>query len=219
MYFLGIESATDACSVVLYKNEQLIDIKYTEKPKTHSQYLTTFIEHLLQKNRISVELLSAIAVSAGPGSFTGLRIGMSTAKGMAYALDIPLILIPSTTVAAYSGLEYLSKCSAIVAGIVDAPYQEIYVQFFELKNNELIPCSDPKHFVVSHDTLLPYLEPNKTLYLIGKGADKVKSYYKDNFEVVAIETEQNMKNLGNWLLDAYHAKNFADLDLAQPLYI
>lgn len=221
MYFLGIETATDACSIVLYHNTNLIAIEYTDQPKAHSQYLTSFIQNVLQNAHLSISQLDGIVLSSGPGSYTGLRIGMSTAKGIAYALDIPIMLMPSTMVAAYSGLSYVSQKDAILIGIVDAPNKEIYLQTFTLKQQYLLPHTEPIHRIVE-DNIFTSLNINtsQSIYLSGKGASKIKALFPDNSNIHLIEqAKQDMQNIGQWIIHAYQNKNFCDIELSEPLYV
>ena len=93
-YILSIETATKSCSIALAKDEQLIDcFEEVSEKYSHSEQLTVFIQDILAKHHLSTKDLEAIAISSGPGSYTGLRMGVSTAKGLCYALDIPLISI------------------------------------------------------------------------------------------------------------------------------
>ena len=90
---LNIESSTEVCSVTLSENGNLLHSRENTDGLNHSKLLTAFIEEIFQENKLSLNALNAIAVSKGPGSYTGLRIGVSVAKGLCYALNIPLIAI------------------------------------------------------------------------------------------------------------------------------
>ena len=90
---LSIETATPVCSVALAKDHEVIALKESTKKNSHSEIVTVFIEELLRENHFAFSGLDAVAVSKGPGSYTGLRIGVSTAKGLCYALDIPLLSV------------------------------------------------------------------------------------------------------------------------------
>ncbi len=221
MYFLCIETATEACSVVLYHNEKLVSAEYTDTPKAHSKSLTAFIEKVLQKGNITPTQLNGIVVSAGPGSYTGLRIGMSTAKGLAYGLDIPIMLIPSTAVIAYSGVYYIQKGEATVIGIIDAPNRELFIQVFTLNDGTLNFEHSPQHVFVTEDILSQLkIDTDNPVYLSGKGASKIKEFYADNKNVVVLEdVKQDMQNIGYWIMETYKNKVFADVELCEPLYI
>ena len=117
---LCIETATTNCSVALSVDGKVIALKEDYNNKySHAERLHIYIEEILQKNNISKEQLDAIAVSKGPGSYTGLRIGVSAAKGLCFALDIPLISIPTLDALAYQVKE---KNGAIVS-MLDAQWQ------------------------------------------------------------------------------------------------
>ena len=95
MNCIAIETSTNICSVALFRDQNLIKIKEINKPRIHSKELGTMISNLIKESKIKVDNLNFIALSIGPGSFTGLRIGSSLAKGMAYALKIPIVMVPT----------------------------------------------------------------------------------------------------------------------------
>ena len=105
---LCLETATEVCSVALYRDEILLGIKESSDRNVHSSLLTGFIESVTKESGIQLKELDAIAVSMGPGSYTGLRIGVATAKGLCYALDKPMIAV-STLQAMAVGISYKSK--------------------------------------------------------------------------------------------------------------
>ena len=95
MNCIAIETSTNICSAALFRNKNLIRIKEINKPRAHSKELGIMINNLIKESKIEVDILDFIALSIGPGSFTGLRIGSSLAKGMAYALKIPIVMVPT----------------------------------------------------------------------------------------------------------------------------
>src|SRR5690606_33522786 len=101
-YILQIDTATEVCSVSLSANGEVVDTVQTDVPNQHASRLTVFVEEILHRNHVAYTDLVAIAVSMGPGSYTGLRIGVSTAKGLCYSLDRPLIAV-NTLKAMYDG--------------------------------------------------------------------------------------------------------------------
>lgn len=105
-YILHLETATKVCSVALSKNGVLVGIKETEEDGySHGENLNLFIQHVLRQEGIEIKQLSAVSLASGPGSYTGLRIGAATAKGLCYALGIPMIAIDSLTSLAALGSE------------------------------------------------------------------------------------------------------------------
>ena len=123
---LSIETSTEVCSVAIHNQELLIAEKESVEAYSHAERLAPLIEEILKDNNISRKELTAIAVSAGPGSYTGLRIGISTAKGLCYALDIPLITIGTLE----SMLESIkdNNVSNLLCPMLDARRMEVYCQ-------------------------------------------------------------------------------------------
>ena len=95
MNFLAIETATDVCSAALFFDNKIADIKTSTEPKAHSKNLAVFVQKIIRKNELSISELDGIAVSSGPGSYTGLRIGFSLVKGMIFPFNLPVIMVPT----------------------------------------------------------------------------------------------------------------------------
>ena len=126
---LNIETATKSCSVALAKDGQLLDcIEEVSEKYSHAEQLTVFIQDILAKHQFSTKDLDAVAISSGPGSYTGLRIGVSTAKGMCYALDIPLISV--STLEAMAQVVKDDYAEHILCPMIDARRMEVYCAFF-----------------------------------------------------------------------------------------
>ena len=133
-YILNIETATKNCSVSLGKDGQLLDlIEYAGEGYSHAEKLHVFIKEILEKNKLETGRLSAIAVSKGPGSYTGLRIGVSAAKGLAFALDIPLISVGTLESLAHK----INTRDAYIIPLLDARRMEVYSAVYD-ENYRLI---------------------------------------------------------------------------------
>jgi tRNA threonylcarbamoyladenosine biosynthesis protein TsaB len=172
---LHIETATDICSVSLSKNGKQIDIQEKSEERSHASTLTVFINEIFERNRLSANELSAVAVSMGPGSYTGLRIGVSVAKGICYGTDIPLIAIP-TLEAMYIGLRdklhlenHEIPGNSIFAPMIDARRMEVYMSMF---NSEGVVVRETSAIVVEPETFNDILRNNK-IYFFGTGAAKL----------------------------------------------
>ena len=137
-YILNIETATKNCSVSLSNNGQTVAVKeLCEEQFSHAEKLHLFIKDVLQTAGISLTHLKAIAVSKGPGSYTGLRIGVSAAKGLCYALNIPLIAVDTLAVL----VERVSVESGIIVPMIDARRMEVFTQTFR-KNKEAVTAAE-----------------------------------------------------------------------------
>lgn len=133
---LALETSSEACSVALWCENRL-DSLYQHAPRQHGELLLPMVKKVLDNSNILLKDLDAIAVSIGPGSFTGLRIGVSVAKALAFSVDIPVIGISSLASLAYHLLK-ASTGKALVA--LDARQQEIYWGAYSLENNKLVAC-------------------------------------------------------------------------------
>ena len=174
---LCIETGTDICSVALAKDGEMIALRESDLGKDHARKVGLFTQELLHENNIEPEELDAVAVGKGPGSYTGLRIGVSFAKGLCYALGIPLIAIDS--------LRSLAAClvEEVEAGIVDieewervalcpmidARRMEVYAELFDTALN---PTSEVVAEVVHDRSFCEVLLENKKLVIFGNGAPK-----------------------------------------------
>ena len=171
---LHIETATDICSVSLAKDGKLVDIREKSEQRSHAGILTVYIREMFEKNCLSASNLSAVAVSMGPGSYTGLRIGVSVAKGICYGANIPLIAV-STLEAIYTGmrdklLHEKAEISAdtFFAPMIDARRMEVYVSIFNAAG-EIV--KNTSAVVVEADSFNSYL--SHQVYFFGTGSDKL----------------------------------------------
>tara|TARA_B100000902_G_C27185536_1_gene851142 strand:- start:55 stop:732 length:678 start_codon:yes stop_codon:yes gene_type:complete len=134
--FLALETTTRNCSVALFDNEKLIKLKEkVSKEYSHAEQLTLFIEDVLKRSDISLQELDGIALSSGPGSYTGLRIGTSTAKGLCYSLDIPLVSVSTLKAMAYGMSK--KRDFQIYCPMIDARRMEVFASFYDKSNNEI----------------------------------------------------------------------------------
>lgn len=171
---LNIETATKNCSVGLSKDGKCIALKeLAEQNFSHAEKLHVFIEELLQEANLKVEDLKAIAVSQGPGSYTGLRIGVSAAKGLCYALSIPLIAVDTLEVIARKINPEVSGENGIIIPMIDARRMEVFSAFFDVNYTKI---RDTKAEVIDASS---YQEISETLHLVGDGAMKFKDVLTD----------------------------------------
>lgn len=165
---LCLETATTNCSVALSKDGNLLALKEDGSNNySHAEKLHVFIDEILKENKLKATDLNAIAVSKGPGSYTGLRIGVSSAKGLCFSLDIPLISVPTlTSLAAKVALE-----TGFVIPMLDARRMEVYSSVFD---RGLKQIRETKAEILNENSFADYLENNKTVF-IGNGVEKFKT--------------------------------------------
>ena len=163
---LCIETATTNCSVALGKNGKLLALKEDYSSNySHAERLHLFIEEILKENDLKPANLSAIAVSKGPGSYTGLRIGVSAAKGLCFALDLPLIAIPTLRSLA---LQVKQEKDGFIIPLLDARRMEVYTAGFTSENKKVF---DTRAEILVPDSFSKYLE-NANVTFIGSGVEK-----------------------------------------------
>ena len=210
---LSIETSTTNCSVALSENGNLIALKEDNNDGySHSESLHIFIEELLTNQNTSLNKLDAIVVSKGPGSYTGLRIGVSTAKGLSYALGIPLIAI--NTLDSLSA-EIKTDTPCYIVPMLDARRMEVYTATFNEKNN----CIEPTKALILDETSYSHLlEKQKTIF-IGNGVAKFQEICSHPNAEFIPRTLPSAKSLCALANEKYKAKDFEDVAYFEPYYL
>lgn len=175
---LCLETATSLCSVALCNDRSVISLKESDEGRSHASLLTLFIDELLREAGIRTTDLEAVAVSKGPGSYTGLRIGVSVAKGIAYAASIPLIGI-DTTYSMFRG--YISKTETmketdLFCPLLDARRMEVYYSVFDVKGNTVRPI---RAEVIGKESFSD-IPDDSGIYFFGDGSGKCEDIIKRN---------------------------------------
>ena len=174
---LLIETATQICSVALAVDGKVVARRESDTPNAHSTCLSVFIDEVLKESHLTSRDLGAVCVSAGPGSYTGLRIGVSTAKGFCYALGIPLLSVP--TLLSMAALYYRQHPDyhGLVCPMIDARRMECYTMIVErelrMKNEELRILRDTSADVIEAGCFDEWLTRGEVMF-IGDGAEKTK---------------------------------------------
>lgn len=208
---LNIETATKNCSVSLALNGITLSFReLAEQNFSHAEKLHVFIEELLAENNQTFTDLHAVAVSQGPGSYTGLRIGVSSAKGFCYALNIPLIALDT--------LEVLSRKISIIEGIIipmiDARRMEVYSAFFD-KNHQLTRNVEAE--IIDTNS---YAEINETIHLVGDGIAKFKEVLvNEKFVFHDDEVYPSSKEMSFLSFEKYKISDFVDVAYFEPYYL
>lgn len=218
---LCIESGTNTCSVALGLGQELLSIRENHEPNNnHAKNLTLFTQQILKEQGLKASDLAAVAVSKGPGSYTGLRIGVSAAKGICYGANIPLIAIGSLNAMAYGALLWLNDSMPnlqpnIICPMIDARRMEVYTQQFN-PNGKSITEVEAK--ILDEQSFSLVLKSNKVLFL-GNGSPKAKdllksenAYFVDDF----LPSARYMIPLATARLNQ---NEFEDVAYFEPLYL
>lgn len=219
-YILSIETATNLCTVSLANHGETLFSIVGEEPNLHATKLTVFVQEVVERAGLTFADLSAIAVSKGPGSYTGLRIGVSTAKGLCYALDIPLIANNSLE-ALVAG--YMEKFGADLDGevllcpMIDARRREVYTALFDAQGREL---SETHALIVDETTFNSYLEQGKQLILFGSGADKFAETFAHIPAITVVPAFDSLASHQDRMAYAkFQAAAFEDVAYFEPFYL
>ena len=211
-YILNIETATKNCSVSVAKDGEIVAItELNESGFSHAEKLHQFISDVINQANITFSNLKAIAVSKGPGSYTGLRIGVSAAKGLCFALDIPLISVNT--------LQSLAESVIISEGykipMLDARRMEVYSAVYDEQNNLK---EDVTATIISEDSFLNFLEKN-TVYFFGDGADKCKEILTHKNAIFIDNKFPSAKEMGKLSYLKYKKSDIENVAYFEPFYL
>ncbi len=210
-YILNIETATKNCSVSIAKDgKTIVCNEIAEEGYSHAERLHVFIEKSLKEANISFTELSAVAVSQGPGSYTGLRIGVSAAKGLCYALGIPLIAVDTLKVLAAQA----TVVSGLVVPMIDARRMEVYSAIFA-SNLEHKRATQAE--IISEDSFLDFQE---NLYFVGDCADKCKGVLnKNNFIFLEDIKYPSANEMSLLSYEKFKISDTVDVAYFEPYYL
>ena len=211
---LSIETATEACSCALIKDGQVLINKEDHIGRTHSSSLGIFVSEILEFVRENKLKLNAIVISSGPGSYTGLRIGVSEAKGLSYGLDIPLIAIPTPKIMAWI-VKNQVESNALLCPMIDARRMEVYSTFYDSSLNVVRETAAD---IVDQHSFANLLNDHQIVFF-GNGAEKCKkelTHHNAQFLSNIIPLASAMYALGN---EALEKKDFVDVAYFEPFYL
>jgi len=211
-YILNIETATTNCSVSISKDGEVLVLKEDYNNKySHDERLHVYVDTVLEETGIKPLDLDAIAISKGPGSFTGLRIGVSAAKGLCYALDKPLISISTLEALAYQ----IKTEEGVIIPMLDARRMEVYSAVFDATYNLI---GDIRAQELNTDAFTEYLEKGKT-YFIGNGVEKSKELISHNNAVFVENKLPSANEMAKLSYNKFNKKEFEDVAYFEPFYL
>ncbi|MCB0495838.1 MAG: tRNA (adenosine(37)-N6)-threonylcarbamoyltransferase complex dimerization subunit type 1 TsaB [Cyclobacteriaceae bacterium] len=212
---LSIETSTKICSVALHNEGQLLAETTLHVDKSHSEKLAVLIKDILSYADVTSKQLAAVAVASGPGSYTGLRIGVSSAKGLCYALGIPLISV-NTLEAMARGMSKLITEEAILCPMLDARRMEVYCLLTDTKLNVLQTAVAK---IIDEHSFEKELEKQKVVFF-GNGAPKCLPVLGNNKNAVFVNDESiSAVNVGEIAWKKYQKQEFEDLAYFEPEYL
>ncbi len=212
---LSIETSTKACSVAIHTHGKLIVSQKLFVEKSHSSHLTKMIEAAIKNADLVMGDLDAVAISMGPGSYTGLRIGTSTAKGICYALDIPLIAVNTLEAMAY-GVNKYNHQKALLCPMIDARRMEVYCLVTDC---DLNISEETNAKIIDENSFNGFLE-NNTMLFFGDGAEKCKNIFAANPNTVFIgKITPSAVDIGHLAMTKYDEKSFEDVACFEPFYL
>tara|TARA_R110002050_G_scaffold154363_1_gene282232 strand:- start:4676 stop:5359 length:684 start_codon:yes stop_codon:yes gene_type:complete len=213
-YILAIESSTKNCSVALFKDEHCLTLKEEVGEQfIHSEKLHVFIDEVLKSQNFAPKDLDAIAIGAGPGSYTGLRIGLSSAKGLAFALNLPLISANSLEILAHQLLKQdVLPTEAVLHPMIDARRMEVYTASYSTKLAELRKVEAQ---IITEDIY----NDGRPRYFFGDGASKFESVFQGKNCFFPKLYYPSASALGEIAFRKYAVKIFEDLAYFEPLYV
>lgn len=213
---LNIETSTAVCSATLAKDGKIIALQESSEPNVHAEKLGVFIHSLLQQAAISLSALDAVAVGTGPGSYTGLRIGTSTAKGLCYALNKPLLAIPTLKAMALASASVIQKKDACYCALIDARRLEVYTGIYDYTGKEILPVEAKILDEHSFSELLS----KHTIVFAGDGMPKLKPLLSGNSNCIwQDEVYASAKNMTFLSEEYYTHKQFANVAYYEPFYL
>lgn len=223
---LLLETATESCSVALSSGNQLIAEKYINEPKAHAVLLAKYIRDILQENQLSIQDCSAVAVSEGPGSYTGLRVGVSCAKGLCYGANKPLIAVSTLAAIAQCAIDHrlvqaMSTNTAepsnqpyLIVPMIDARRMEVYTATFNSKGE---PLSQTEALILDENCFKQELDKSVVLFT-GNGAEKFKPLINHPNAVFA----EQLPHAGGMRViasDLLNKKEFKECAYFEPFYL
>ena len=212
-YILSVDTSTSICSVALHQDGKLVAHTETFLERSHSRNIAQMVDHILAICEISPASLDAFAISAGPGSYTGMRIGTSTVKGYCFALEKPLVSVSSLYSLA-AKLEH-KQPGLLYAPMIDARRMEVYAALFDAELNEIIKESA----VILDESSFQEQLSNRMLLFGGDGCAKFKTICSSEQALFAMDTYPSAEFMGKKAFENFKSEKFENIAYFEPNYI
>ncbi|WP_251623427.1 tRNA (adenosine(37)-N6)-threonylcarbamoyltransferase complex dimerization subunit type 1 TsaB [Odoribacter lunatus] len=211
---LNIDTSTSVCSVALSQDGQLVALKENNEGLNHSLLLGTYTDEILKENHLTANSLDAVAVSMGPGSYTGLRIGVSLAKGLCYGASKPLIAVNTLQALAESVSKRIGE-DALYCPMIDARRMEVYTAFYDKGNQTVV---DTKAEIIDDNSFQEILQ-NHIVYFFGNGSAKVQPVLTSPHARYLEGIETSAANMVSIAEGKFKLKQFEDVAYFEPFYL
>ena len=208
---LGIETSTKICSVAVTNGDKLLALEEEGGEYSHSEKLNLSIIELFKKNKLSFDKLDAIAISSGPGSYTGLRIGVSAAKGLCFALNKPLISIPTLDALA----NQVKINDGVIVSMLDARRMEVFSAIYDSNYHQI---RETQAQILDENSFSNYLELGK-VYFIGNGVEKTKTLISHPNAVFVEDKLPSANNMSLLAYTKYKINDTEDVAYFEPYYL
>jgi tRNA threonylcarbamoyladenosine biosynthesis protein TsaB len=216
---LNIDTATEFASVCLSNNEEVLAIEYSHNQKNHASFLQPAIQQLLKSNNLTLAAIDAIALTNGPGSYTGLRVGLASAKGLCYALNKPLIALNTLEVMAQAAMQETSNQQTtnnnfLYCPMIDARRMEVFTAIYTAQLKLVL---EPTARIIDEASFAEQLATQPIIFS-GNGHQKLKSLL-NNTHAHYSNVQHNASHIVPLALQAFMAKQFDNLAYSQPFYL
>jgi tRNA threonylcarbamoyladenosine biosynthesis protein TsaB len=215
---LNIDTAVDVASICLAKDGKVLSIAKNESQKDHASWLHIAIKEIFEKNNLELSSVDAIAITGGPGSYTGLRIGMATAKGICFALNKPLIILNTLLVMANAAKnvhkDSFGESADLLCPMIDARRMEVFTAIY---TKELQTVKDPVAITLNENIFSKYFS-NSSICFFGNGSNKFHAIEK-NPQAFFSDIKTDASSMISLSEISFTEKKFADLAYAEPLYL
>lgn len=218
---LAIETATEVCSVSLINKGLPLATRESAGSNEHSKLLTPFINEVVLESGFNLNEINAVAVSMGPGSYTGLRIGVSAAKGLCFSLDIPLIAISTLKALTYKALndeifQLQQDNKTLYCPMIDARRMEVYTALFDQNFNEIKPVQA----VVINENSFAEVTTQTQLIIFGNGASKCRDILMHNKNITIVDNiRASAKAMALFAESSYQSRDFVNTAYFEPFYL
>ena len=212
-WLLNIDTAVETASVCLAVDDKCVGVKVNPSQSDHASWLQPAIATLLLENNLSLKELDAFAISAGPGSYTGLHVGMATAKGLCYALNIPLIIINTLKIMAHATNKDISP-SQLLSPMLDARRMEVFTALYDTALNELVaPCA----MILEESSFSKWLNKHEIIFF-GSGSSKWKNFVQHG-NAIFKESFYSPRDIAYISNNEFRQHSFSNLAYTEPIYL